>query len=82
MSLKVRTPIAWIAVAVLLAASAWSFNIALYNWWAADTVRNENHRVYVFRENLFSIVTLALILISGTLLTVMLRHRRTKTDRN
>jgi uncharacterized membrane protein YidH (DUF202 family) len=46
--------------ALLLLASGWSFNIATYNWFAAD-YHNEYSHAYASRGNIFFIVALALL---------------------
>jgi uncharacterized membrane protein YidH (DUF202 family) len=49
----------WVVAVLLLLASVWSFNIATYNWFAADH-HNEYSHAYASRGNIFFIVALAL----------------------
>jgi hypothetical protein len=54
--------------AILLAASLWSFNIATYNWFAAD-FHNEFSNDYASRGNVFCLASLALL--GGSVLVVV-----------
>lgn len=59
---KTRGAKQWVMVVMailLLGASAWSFNLATYNWFAADLHDKYSH-VYASRGNIFSVVALAL----------------------
>jgi len=58
--------------ALLLLASVWSFNIATYNWFAAD-FHNEYSHAYASRGNIFSVVALALFAGSLVLIVALLR---------
>jgi uncharacterized membrane protein YidH (DUF202 family) len=60
MSSKTARVTSWVMAALLLLASGWSFNIATYNWFAAD-YHNEYSHAYASRGNIFFIVALALL---------------------
>jgi hypothetical protein len=57
---------------LLLLASGWSFNIATYNWFAAD-FHNPHSHAYASRGNTFSIVALALFAASVWVIVALLR---------
>lgn len=63
---------AWVLAASLLLASGWSFNLATYNWFAAD-FHNEYGHAYASRGNIFSIVALALFAASVWVIVALLR---------
>jgi TRAP-type C4-dicarboxylate transport system permease small subunit len=48
----------YLVAGICLLASAWSFNLATYNWFAAD-FHNQYSHPYATRGNIFSIVGLA-----------------------
>jgi uncharacterized membrane protein YidH (DUF202 family) len=62
----------WMLAAFLLLASGWSFNLATYNWFAAD-FHNEYSHAYASRGNIFSIVALALFAASVCVVVAVLR---------
>ena len=64
--------LSWVLAALLLLASVWSFNIATYNWFAAD-FHNEYSHAYASRGNIFSVVALALFAGSLVLIVALLR---------
>lgn len=53
----------WGGVVLLLFASGWAFNIATYNWFAADH-HNEYSHDYAMRGNLFFLLSLILLVLS------------------
>ena len=59
MDSRVRKVTQWVMAVFLLLASGWFFNIAMYNWFAAD-FHNEYSHAYASRGNIFFIVALAL----------------------
>jgi hypothetical protein len=61
--------------AVLLLASGWSFNLATYNWFAAD-FHNQYTHGYASRGNIFSIVALALFAAFVWVIVALLRSRK------
>ena len=65
----------WMAGALFLLASGWSFNIATYNWVAADS-HTQYSRAYASRGNIFFIVALALLAASVVLIVAILRSGR------
>jgi uncharacterized membrane protein YidH (DUF202 family) len=69
-----RSPnvVRWLAAILLLLGSGWSFNIATYNWFAADHHTEYSH-AYASRGNLFSIVAVALLAASVWLIVSALR---------
>jgi len=72
MSSRAGRVTSWVVAALLLLASGWSFNIATYNWFAAD-FRNQYSHSYASRGNIFSIVALALFAASVWMIVVVLR---------
>jgi uncharacterized membrane protein YidH (DUF202 family) len=65
----------WLAALLLLLASGWSFNIATYNWFAADHHSEYSH-AYASRGNIFFIVALALFAASVSVIVALLRSRK------
>ena len=65
----------WVLAVFLLLASGWSFNLATYNWFAAD-FHNEYSHAYASRGNIFSIVALALLAASAWVVVALLRSSR------
>jgi drug/metabolite transporter superfamily protein YnfA len=65
----------WLAAILLLLGSGWSFNIATYNWFAADQ-HTEYSRAYGSHGNVFSAVALALLAASVSLMVVNIRSRK------
>jgi NADH:ubiquinone oxidoreductase subunit K len=61
--------------ALLLLAAGWSFNLATYNWFAADFHDKYSH-AYASRGNVFSIVALALFAASVWVAVALLRSGR------
>ncbi len=43
----------WVLAAVLLLATGWFGNLALFNWWAAGGPPTPHPETYAFRGNLF-----------------------------
>lgn len=60
---------------LLLAGAAWSFNLATYNWFAAD-LHDEYSHTYALRGNIFSVVALALFTGSVLMVVGILRSRK------
>jgi hypothetical protein len=58
----------WVVAVLLLLGSGWSFNIAFYNWWAAD-FHNQYSHAYASRGTVFFVVALALF---GTFVSVVI----------
>ena len=58
MNINAKAVLLWISAALLLFASAWSLNIAISNWWAAD-FHTEYRHAYASRGNTFFFVALA-----------------------
>jgi hypothetical protein len=50
----------WLLVAVLVAASLWTANLTLYNWWAAGGPPTPHPELYEQRGNVFAVATLVL----------------------
>ena len=65
----------WLTAILLLLGSAWSFNIATYNWFAADHHTEYSH-AYASRGNIFSIVALALLAASVWVIVAILRSAK------
>lgn len=65
----------WVVAATLLLASGWSFNLATYNWFAAD-FHDRYSRLYASRGNIFSIVALVLFAASVWVVVALLRSRK------
>ena len=65
----------WIAAALLLALSAWSCNLAAFNWFAAD-FHDEYRHVHELRGNIFFCIALASL--TGCVTMVVLVVRRWK----
>jgi hypothetical protein len=59
----------------MLLGSGWSFNIATYNWFAADHHTEYSH-AYASRGNIFSIVGLVLLAASITMIVALFRSAR------
>jgi len=75
MSSRTARVTSWVVAALLLLASDWSFNIATYNWFAADH-HTEYSQAYASRGNIFSIVALALLAASVSVIVALLRSGR------
>lgn len=56
---KTRIWVRAVLAVILLGGSVWSFNVATYNWFAADFHTEFSH-AYAARGNVFSLVALAL----------------------
>ncbi len=69
--------ILWAAAVLLLLGAGWSFNIATYNWFAAD-FHNEYSRAYASRGNVFSLIAIALFLAFVSAIVAALRLRKRK----
>jgi len=65
----------WLAAGLLLLGSGWSFNIATYNWFAADHNTEFGH-AYASRGNIFSIVALALLAASVSVIVGIIRSSK------
>jgi len=65
----------WVVVVVLFLAAAWSFDIATYNWFAADFPSEYKH-AYLWRGNIFLFVAVALFAASISLIVALLRVRK------
>lgn len=65
----------WVMAVFLLLMSGWSFNIATYNWFAADHHSQYSH-AYASRGNIFFIVALALFTTSVSAIVALLRSRK------
>jgi len=75
MTPKKKTILSWIVASLLLLASGWSLNIAIYNWWAADFHDKYSH-AYASRGNIFFILALALFAASGWAVFAIIRSRK------
>lgn len=62
----------WVGAVLLILASGWSFNIATYNWFAAD-FHNQYSHAHALRGNIFFIVALALFVASVLVIVAILR---------
>ena len=65
----------WLAAILLLLGSGWSFNLATYNWFAADH-HTEYSQAYASRGNIFFIVALALLAASVSVIVAILRSSK------
>lgn len=65
----------WVVAGLLLLVSGWSFNLATYNWFAAD-FHDRYSRVYASRGNIFSVVAMVLLAASVWVIVALLRSRR------
>jgi uncharacterized membrane protein YidH (DUF202 family) len=65
----------WVMAGLLLLASGWSFNIATYNWFAADH-HTEYRHAYASRGNIFFIVALALFVAFVWVIVAILRSSK------
>ena len=65
----------WVMAVLLLLASGWSFNIATYNWFAADHHTEYSH-AYASRGNIFFGVALALFAGFIAVIVALLRSRK------
>jgi len=72
MSSRAARVASWIVAAILLLASGWSFNLATYNWFAAD-FHNQYSHAYASRGNIFSIVALGLFAASVWVIAALFR---------
>ena len=59
MGWKISTARFWITIVLLLGASAWCFNLAMFNWFAADQ-HDRFSRTYALRGNVFSVLAFVL----------------------
>jgi hypothetical protein len=71
--------VGWGAVVLLVLASGWAFNIAAYNWFAADH-HNEYSRAYAVRGNLFFLLSLILLALSLGGILKLARSRKNRDD--
>jgi len=78
MNVKTRPVVWWITAGLSLVASIWSFNLATYNWFAADH-HNEYSHAFALRGNAFSILSIALFVVFISLLIIALRSRKKKS---
>ena len=65
----------WLVAATLLLVSAWSFNLATYNWYAAD-MHDKYSQVYLSRGNVFFIMALALFGAAVWVIVALFRSRK------
>ena len=65
----------WSMAALLLLASAWSFNLATYNWFASDFHDKYSH-LYASRGNVFSVVALVLSIASVWVVAALIRSHK------
>lgn len=72
MSSKIARVTSWVMAALLLLASGWSLNVAMYCWWAA-TFHNQYSHAYVSRGAVFFVIALALF---GMFVSVVVAIRR------
>jgi hypothetical protein len=70
-----KTILLWASASLLLLASAWSLNIATYNWFAAD-LHNEYSRAYASRGNIFFISATVLFAAFILVVVVIIRSRK------
>jgi hypothetical protein len=61
---------------VLLLAAGWSFNLTLYNWWAAGGPPVPHPELYEHRGNVFCAATA--VLFAGFVSVVVMNLRRSK----
>jgi len=62
----------WVMAVLLFLGAGWSFNIATFNWFAAD-FHNEYSHAFATRGNIFFIVALALLAASVSVVVVLRR---------
>jgi multisubunit Na+/H+ antiporter MnhB subunit len=65
----------WVVAALLLLAAGWSFNLATYNWFAAD-FQNQYSHAYASRGNIFSIIAIVLFATSISMIVALLRSSK------
>jgi TRAP-type C4-dicarboxylate transport system permease small subunit len=75
MTLRAARVAWWLVAATLLLVSAWSFNLATYNWFAAD-MHDKYSQVYASRGNVFLIVALALFGATLWVIVALFRSRK------
>jgi len=75
MSSTLYKAMCWIAAVLLLALSAWSCNLAAFNWYAAD-FHDEYSRAHASRGNIFFFIALACLIASVTIIVVMVRRMK------
>jgi hypothetical protein len=75
MAAKGKTILLWTSAPLLLLASAWSFNIATYNWFAAD-FHNEYSHAYASRGNYFFVLTVAFFAAFVWVIVTIIRSRK------
>jgi TRAP-type C4-dicarboxylate transport system permease small subunit len=71
MSSKTARVTSWVVAVLLLLASGWSFNIATYNWFAAD-FHNQYSHAYVSRGNIFSIIAFVLFATAMSMIVALI----------
>jgi hypothetical protein len=65
----------WLGDFLLLLASAYSLNIATYNWFAAD-FHNQSSHAYAMRGNLFFFIAVALFGAFVGVAIILIRGRK------
>jgi hypothetical protein len=65
----------WVVAVLLLLASGWSFNIATFNWFAAD-FHNEYSHAYLSRGNIFAIIAIVLFAASMAMIVGLIRSAK------
>ena len=69
----------WVMAILLLLTSGGAFNVAMYNWFAADS-HNEYSRAYASRGNVFFFVGLALFAaFAWTIVTILRSDKGQRT---
>ncbi len=66
----------WLVAIVTFLAGLWFGNLAMANWWAAGGPPTAHRAAYEVRGNIFSVVALALLVLSIALVVWSARHRR------
>ena len=64
----------WLLAALLLLASGWFGNLALFNWWAAGGPPTPHGPTYAFRGNLFFALACILLLAFGIVVVMNIRR--------
>jgi hypothetical protein len=75
MSSRTARAALWLVAATLLLASAWAFNLAAYNCYAAD-IHDKYSQAYASRGNVFSIVAMALFGAAVWVVVALFRSRK------
>ncbi len=71
----------WLTAGLLLLSAAWCFDIATYNWFAADSNTAYSH-AYASRGNTFFLVALVLFVGFTIDIIALVRSRKKREMRN